>query len=366
MNITTRFHKSLRFGVTAACVALTLGAAPSAFAQKKEVVMQDPGGGYGDALRRLMYDPFTKATGITVKTVQEARSGPRIKAQVAAGKTEWDLVFIFDQETKQLGDCCLSKIDYKKLSPSAQKTVESMSPDAVRDNGVALQVIGVVMAWNDKKYPAAKPQSWADFWDVKKFPGKRCLPGWSRFVYEAALMADGVPIDKLYPIDADRALKKIAEIKPHVTKWWQTSAQAPQLLLDGEADMCMAYVGRISDLMLNEPDSGMNLTWNQGFTYYDFFSIPKNNPNPDAALQLLSWRLDANNAARLAEAYPVPVPSPLVYEAGNAKFKKNWANNPDNMKVSVRWSADYWGGPAKDGRTNEEFLQERLNALLAK
>ena len=288
-----------------------------------------------------------------------------MKAQIAAGKTEWDLVFIFDQETKLLADCCLATIDYTKLSPEAKKTVASLPKEAVRPNGVALQVIGVTMAWNDKKYTSAKPRTWADFWDVKKFPGKRCLPGWSRFVYEAALMADGVPMDKLYPIDADRALKKIAEIKPFVAKWWQTAAQAPQLMLDGEADMCMAYAGRINDLMIKEPDAGLNMTWNQGFTYYDFFSIPKNSPNPEAALKLLSWRLDSNKAARLAEFYAVPVPSPLVYEAGDPKVKSRWPNNPDNLKVSVRWSADYWGAPAKDGRTNEEFLQERLNALLA-
>ena len=350
--------------IAGAALAACLAAAP-AFAQNKEVVMQDPGGAYGDALKRLMYDPFTKETGIKVQLVQEARSGPRVKAQVAAGKTEWDLVFIFDQETRLLGDCCLADIAYDKLSPEAKKTVASLPKEAVRPKGVALQVIGVTMAWSDKKYASTKPQTWADFWDVKKFPGKRCMPGWSRFVYEAALMADGVPMDKLYPIDADRALKKIAEIKPHVVKWWTTAAQAPQLMLDGEADMCMAYAGRINDLMIKEPDAGLNMTWNQGFTYYDFFSIPKNSPNPEAALKLLSWRLDSNKAARLAEFYAVPVPSPLVYEAGDPKVKSRWPNNPANLKVSVRWSADYWGAPAKDGRTNEEFLQERLNALLA-
>ncbi|NRF72078.1 ABC transporter substrate-binding protein [Aquincola sp. S2] len=349
----------------AAALALTAVCSAPASAQNKEVIMQDPGGAYGEALRRLMYDPFTKETGIKVTTVQEARSGPRVKAQVAAGKTEWDLVFIFDQETKLLADCCLAKIDYDKLTPEARKTVASLPKDAVRPNGVALQVIGVVMAYNTQKYAATRPNSWADFWDVKKFPGKRCMPGWSRFVYEAALMADGVPKEKLYPIDADRALKKIGEIKPHVVKWWQTAAQAPQLLLDGEADMCMAYAGRINDLLIKEPETPLNMTWNQGFTYYDFFSIPKNSPNPEAAHKLLSYRLDANNAARLAEFYAVPVPSPLVYEAGNPKLKSRWPNNPENLKVAVAWNADYWGSKAPDGRTQEEYLQERLNALLA-
>jgi putative spermidine/putrescine transport system substrate-binding protein len=348
-----------------AAAVLAFGLAGTAVAQSKEVVMQDPGGAYGDALKRLMYEPFSKETGVKVVLVQEARSGPRIKAQIAAGKTEWDLVFIFDQETNLLADCCLATINYDKLSAEAKKTVASLPKEAVRPNGVALQVIGVIMAYNTKKYGNNPPKNWADFWDVKKYPGTRCMPGWPRFVYEAALMADGVPIDKLYPIDAERALKKIAEIKPHVVKWWQTAAQAPQLMLDGEADMCMAYFGRINDLMLNTPEAPVNMTWNQGFTYYDFFSIPKNSPNPDNALKLLSYRLEAKNAARVAEFYAVPVPSPLVYEAGNPKVRMRWPNNPDVMKISVRWSPDYWGGKAADGRTNEEVLQERLNALLA-
>ncbi|MCO5131227.1 MAG: ABC transporter substrate-binding protein [Xanthobacteraceae bacterium] len=353
---------------TIAALALSAAAASQAQAQSKQVVMQDPGGAYGEALRKIMYDPFEKETGIKVVTVQEARSGPRIKAQIEAGKTEWDLVFIFDQETRLLGDCCLANIDYDKLSPEAQKTLKSLPAYAVRPNGVALQVIGVAMTYNTNTYnkPDKQPQNWADFWDVKKFPGKRCLPGWSRFVFEAALMADGVAKDKLYPIDMERALKKIAELKPYVAKWWQTSAQAPQLMLDGEADMCMAYTGRISTLITDE-GAPLALNWNQGFVYYDFFSIPKNSPNPENALKLLSYRMDAKRAAALATAYPVTLPSPLVFEAADPKVRKYWANNPENVAKAIQWSADYWGAKSPDGRTtNEEYAQEKLNALLAK
>jgi putative spermidine/putrescine transport system substrate-binding protein len=358
--------KNLARRATAAFAVLLATASMAAHAQSDEVVMQDPGGAYGDALRRIIYDPFTKATGIKVKTIEEARSGPRIKPQVSAGKSQWDLVFIFDQEVNQLGDCCLSDIDYSKLSPAAQKTVATLPKEAVRKKGVALQDIGIVLAWSDDRYAKAKPQNWADFWDVKKFPGKRCMPAFSRFVYEAALLADGVPKDKLYPIDADRALKKIAEIKPYVAKWWTTAAQAPQLMLDGEADMCMTYSGRINDLMLKEPDAHLNMTWNQGIYYYDFFAIPMKSPNPENALKLLSWRLDPANAAKLAEFYAVPVPSPLVWDAGNEKVRKNWPNNPANMKVAFPLNTAYWGDKASNGMTNEEYLQQRLNQLLAK
>lgn len=350
--------------VSALAVAATL-AAPPVLAQSTEVIMQDPGGGYGEALRKVMYDPFTAETGITVVTVQEARSGPRIKAQVEAGKTEWDLTFIFDQETKLLGDCCLADIDYSMMSEEANKTLAAMPDNLKRQKGVALQVIGVGLVYNKDVYSGdPKPASWADFWDVEKFPGKRCLPAWPRFVMEAALMADGVAKDQLYPLDMDRALKKIAEIKPHVSKWWTTSAQPPQLLLDGEADMCMAYTGSTSKLALE--GAPIEVEWNQGFVYYDFFSIPKDAPNYENAMKLLSWRLEPARAAELTSNFPVALPSPVVFEAADPAISKYWANNPANVSRAIEWSPDYWGAMTADGKmTNEEFGQEQLNALLA-
>jgi len=348
-------------------VALSaLCASGSAWSQAKEVVTQDPGGTYGENLRRLVYDPFAKETGIKVLTVQEARGGPRIKAQVEAKRTEWDLAFIFDQEVSQL-DAYLSDIDYKKLSPEAQATVASLPKEAVRPKGVALQVIGVALVYNKDAFPSKNyPKTWADFWNVKDFPGKRCLPQWSRFVFESALLADGVAPDKLYPVDFDRALRKIEEIKPHVVKWWQTNSQAPQLLLDGEAAACLSYTGPVARLKKEDADAPLELTWDQAFTYYDFFSIPKNAPHPEAALQLLSYRLDAQRAARVAEATSVALPSPRVYDAADPKLRDYWTNSPEVEKKAIKWNADFWGAKAPDGTTNEEFAQQKLNQLLAK
>lgn len=349
--------------VSALAIAVLLGA--GAAQAEGEVVMQDPGGGYGEALRKVMYDPFTAETGIEVVTVQEARSGPRIKAQVEAGKTEWDLTFIFDQETKLLGDCCLADIDYSKMSEEAQKTLAAMPDNLKRQKGVALQVIGVGLVYNTDVYDGeARPSSWADFWDVEKFPGKRCLPAWPRFVMEAALMADGVAKEDLYPLDMDRALAKIETIKPYVSKWWTTSAQPPQLLLDGEADMCMAYTGSTSKLALE--GAPIEVEWNQGFVYYDFFAIPKDAPDYDNAMKLLSWRLEPQRAAELTSTFPVALPSPIVFEAADPAVSKYWANNPANVSRAIEWSPDFWGAPSPDGKTtNEEHGQERLNALLA-
>lgn len=363
MRVMKRFRLSASILASALFIAAGTGFAE---AQSNVVIMQDPGGGYGDALRKVMYDPFEKETGIKVVTVQEARSGPRIKAQAEAGKAQWDLTFIFDQETKLLGDCCLADIDYSKLSDSAKQTLAAMPDNLKRKKGVALQVIGVGLVYNKDKFKGENvPKNWADFWDVKKFPGRRCMPAWPRFVFEAALMADGVEKSKLYPIDVERALKKVKEIKPHIAKWWTTAAQPPQLLLDGEADMCMAYTGSMSKLALE--GAPIDLTFNQGFVYYDFFSIPKGAPNYDNALKLLSWRLDAKRAAQLTSTFPVALPSPIVFEAASdKKLARYWANNPDNTSKAIEWSPEYWGALSPTGNsTNEEYGQEKLNALLA-
>ncbi|MCA0919789.1 extracellular solute-binding protein [Pseudooceanicola nanhaiensis] len=360
LKLTRRTRRLLAF----AMAAMLMGGAQGALAEG-EVIMQDPGGSYGDALRSVMYDSFEKETGIDVITVQEARSGPRIKAQVEAGKAEWDLTFIFDQETKLLGDCCLADIDYDKLSDTAKETLATMPDNLKRPKGVALQVIGVGLVYNTDVYSDEKPTTWADFWDQEKFPGKRCLPAWPRFNMEAALMADGVAKEDLYPLDMERALKKLEEVKPYVTKWWTTSAQSPQLLLDGEADMCMAYTGSTSLLALE--GAPIEVEWNQGFVYYDFFSIPKGAPNYDNALKLLSWRLDPDLAAELTSTYPVALPSPLVFEKADPEISIYWANNPDNVSKAIEWSPEFWGAMTADGKmTNEEWGQEKLNELLAK
>ena len=65
-----------------------------------------------------------------------------------------------------------------------------------------------VMSWNTKNVkPAQVPQTWAELWDMKRFSGQRGFWKQPYQTMELALMADGVPMDKLYPIDVDRALK---------------------------------------------------------------------------------------------------------------------------------------------------------------
>ena len=55
-----------------------------------------------------------------------------------------------------------------------------------------------LLAYDGDKITDGPPQSWADFWDTEKFPGKRGLRRGPKYTLEFALMADGVPPAEVY------------------------------------------------------------------------------------------------------------------------------------------------------------------------
>ena len=210
-----------------------------------------------------------------------------IKTQAASGKPTWDVV---DTPT---GYCLrggeqglIEKLDFSKLPNAAAM------PAAYRsDYSVAYEFYSSVLAYSTKTFAAgAAPSSWADFWDVKKFPGRRALRNHPIATLEAALMADGVAPDKLYPLDVERAFRKLEEIKPHITVWWTSGAQSAQLLNDGEVDMEMAWNGRVS-AVANE-GAKVAFTYNQGILQSTSLCILKGAPNLATAVRFLNEAVD--------------------------------------------------------------------------
>ena len=62
-----------------------------------------------------------------------------------------------------------------------------------RPNCIGGYSLTEVICYNNKHWSAADaPQSWADFWNVEKFPGRRALRRDAIWSIEAALLADGV------------------------------------------------------------------------------------------------------------------------------------------------------------------------------
>jgi putative spermidine/putrescine transport system substrate-binding protein len=198
------------------------------------------------------------------------------------------------------------------------------------------------LAYRTDVFKGEKPKNWGDFWDVKKFPGPRALGapiGAGAYgTLEIALLADGVPLDKLYPIDVDRAFRKLEQIKPHVVKWYTTAVQPQQLLVDKEAVMVAALSART--FILKEKGAPIDFVWNQAMAFPMFLAIPKGSKNKDNAHRLISYMLQAENQSRYGNIYYYGVANKRPYEAIPATRARMLTTFPENMQVQFVQDAE--------------------------
>ncbi len=253
-----------RLGQAAAAVPVVdvlAGGLHRAHAQVQPVTTMGWGGAWKDACQKAYFDPFTKKTGIPVKYVAPYEFA-KVRAMHEANRMELDVLEPGAVDTpRALKMGMAQKIDWSVVDKSA------LTPNQLKygDWGISSITLSTCLAYNRKKWPGdGHPKSWADFWDVKKFPGPRSL---QRRVYpnlEYALMADGAPADpkKLYPLDVDRAFKVLDRIKPHIKVWWTTGAQQQQLIQDQEVDLIAMWNGRATDSITNN-GAPYQIVWNQ-------------------------------------------------------------------------------------------------------
>ena len=251
------------------------------------LVIRTTGGVFEAALKKNFFDPFTKATGVKVVPVAASYGDMMAKsaAMKAAGKVEWDIISPQYYELSKLSDLVVDLGDCAAMPNVASQGI----PQACGRYGVLYLVGGQVMAYDPRAFPGKKPQTWADFWDVKTFPGARALPNtgspWATLI--AALIADGVVPAKLFPLDLDRAFAKLDKIKPHVAVWWKTGAQSQQVMRQGDAVMSLMWSGTA----YATKKSGVPLEWSWTNAVADFgsWTILKGAPHPNAARAFIDF-----------------------------------------------------------------------------
>src|SRR5438309_1415107 len=232
-RITMRRRTFLKgFAATAtAALAGPLIVTDRTIAQTRTIYVNTWGGSWTAAEEAAFFKPFTEQTGIRVRTVAPV-SYAKLKAQVQSGNYEWDITAITQAD--------LLRAEREGLVEPVDWTVvkkDKLFPNAVYANGLAYCALGTNLAYRKDKFPQGGPKSWADFWDVKKFPGSRSMLNNAVRTVQFALVADGVPVDKVFPLDVDRAFRKLDQIKPHIKVWWTQGNQSQQLLRDGEAEL---------------------------------------------------------------------------------------------------------------------------------
>ena len=330
--------KNLLLGAAAGLVLS--GAAASA----DEVTIASWGGAYQAAQSKALFGPVAEALGITIK--EETYKGVgQVRTRVAAESVPWDII---DTGSGGAARGCvegfLVPLDYNMIDTS------DFVPDTHLSCCVGTIVFATVMAWNTDTYGDDGPQSWADFWDVEKFPGTRAIRNKMHGMLEPALMADGVPPEEVYKVlDSEggikRALDKIRELKPHVAVWWSSGAQHAQLMKDGEVDMTTGWNGRFDVAIADGAKA--SYTYSQGLQDYDCFGIPKGAPNPDLAMKVIAEMSKAEYQANIPQYITYGPTNSKAYETGKIDdaLSMNLPSHPDNasklLAVNQEWYAKW-------------------------
>ena len=344
----TKFVMSRRGLIKAGASTALLGIAPAiitreAQAQEKVVYINTWGGPFTEAEENAFYKPFTAATGIQVKPVTPVAFA-KLKAQVQTGNYEWDVTTLGDIEYEQAKvENLWEPVDFSVVDKT------KIAPSAIDSHGIGSQGISTVLVYRKDKFPNGGPQSWADFWDVKKFPGNRSLINQAYTNVNYALLADGVPKDKLYPLDLDRAYKKLNEIKPHIKVWWEQGAQSQSLIKDGEVDMMCMWNARAQDLI--DQGQPLQIVWNEAQFQNVFWEVPRGTPRAKLAWQFIAFSAQGKNQAEFAKRMPYGPSNPAAFDFLSKEQADKLPTSPEHMKVAFKPDAVWLGknlGPMRE------------------
>jgi putative spermidine/putrescine transport system substrate-binding protein len=295
------------------------------------------GGAYQEAQMEALVDPAAEKLGISIN--EDSHTGiAAIKTQVKSGNVFWDVVDLAQAECQRgANEGLWMELDYD-LIPNADAIPEEYKTD----HWVGLITYGTVLAWNKETAGSEKvPQNWAEFFDTDQFPGVCAMRNNARESLEIALMADGVHPDELYPLDVDRAYKKLEEIKGDVN-WWTAGAESTQQIADGAVDYSAMWNGRVQSAI--DDGAPADFLWNQSIVQIECVLVPRGTDNPEMAMRLINEMLDPESQANYANIIPYGPVNPDAYETGIIRDEVLAAlpTSPENIDETFLLDADFW------------------------
>ena len=317
----------------------------------RTLVVTSWGGALQDALRKAIYEPFARLTGCRI--IEDTTDEAKLRTMVESGRVEWDVVDVGTESVIPMGRLkLLEPLDYSKID------TKDIFPELILEHGIGYYYYSTCLAYRKDKFPDKPPSSWADFWDVQAFPGVRAFQKYAQYgPIEAALLADGVPLNQLYPLDIDRAFRSLDRIKPHIRVWWEAGAQPAQLLTDGEVDMTDAWIARIQ-ILIEQGSTVLGYTWNQGRLSSDSLVIPRGSKNVDVAHDFINFALRPEIQRAFAMIYPDGPANKVAFEALPAERLAVLPSAPQNKALQVYPDYQWWADHLDE-------VVERFNAWVA-
>ncbi len=293
------------------------------------------GGAYQEAQRKAFFEPFTRETGIKIVEASTPDYGKFYEWQ-RAGSASIDVVdvetyFVFEAGRKG----ALQPIDYNVVGKT------DIMPSAVSEFGIASCAYADVIAWNSQTHPEWKALTWRDFWDTTKYPGVRGLRDLPSSTFEAALLADGVPPQSLYPLDVDRALNSLNKLRGRTKiSLWSSGSQPIESLLTGTVQLSTAWNGRVHDA--HRDGKPVEMVFDQAMLDWLWWVVPKNSTKRDLAMKFIAFTLRPDRQAELARHIPYGPTNTKALDLLEAQAKSELPTSSENLPKMIIRDNQWW------------------------
>ncbi|WP_234685911.1 ABC transporter substrate-binding protein [Bradyrhizobium monzae] len=331
-SIHTASRRSFLAGAAGVVASAAFG--PSrAGANSNTVKIISYGGSYEDAQVKAVFAPFTGETGIKVETIP-VPGLDKIKAMELTGNVEID-IFVGPGPWAASGSKqgFWDKLDLSMLD-LADLAIEPTSDYAT------YEIVTMGITWDPKRFgPGKHPSNFAEFFDLKTFPGRRSFRPFPDQTLEVALLADGVSPQDVYPLDLDRAFKSLDRIKSNIV-WAKATPQSVFLVQRGEVDFSFTSANRVK--ASNDAGGGVPLafSFDQNVGLPDSLGILKGAPNKENAMKLIAYTLRPEVQARLFDLLGC-LPASKKAKTMMAEESRKWLPDLDNPK-SIVINNKYW------------------------
>jgi len=302
--------------------------------QGREITVTSWGGDYQLAQQLAIFEPFARLTGAKV-TVGKTDIDS-LKSQVESSVVKWDVCDILLEDVLPLANLgVLDELDYNVIQTTG------IEHGIQFDHAIGSAYYSTVLAYRQGTWPdEPAPSGWSDFWDLASYPGARGLHQQAQTTLEFALIADGVALGDLYPLDVDRALASLERIRDAVTLWWEQGAQPAQLLNTGDVSMAAAWHSRVE--RVRQDGVLVDISWNGGALSGDAWVIPKGSVNRNVAMDFINFATRPEVCAAFASLAPFGPVNAGAFKLMDPAVARELPSFPANRELQFIVDFDWW------------------------
>lgn len=309
-------------------------------AQSRDFTIASWGGAYQDAQRDVFFRPWMQRSG--QRLLEETWSGGVgvLRERIASQANNWDVVQV-ESEELLLGaaEGLFEPLDWPAIGGR-----EHYIAGAVHEFGVGAILYAFILGF-DRARGTTPPAGWADFFDLRRIPGKRALRRGPKTTLEIALLSDGVPPAEVYArlatqVGQDQAFRRLDTIRSELV-WWERGAQPAQMLAAGEVALTSAYNGRIDAANRND-GRNFGIVWTNNLVTLDSWVIMRGSPNRARALDFLRFAGEPRVQAGLPPRIPYGVTARAANQHIPAAVLASLPTAPQNAADALEISDRFW------------------------